>query len=257
MVAANRFTARTSTVREADNHAYASAACLYVAVVQNVQCPICTPVKEYVRRTRTQAGAPGMPGAAQPTGSMTSNPLAAGSELQQTQQTQQAMAMQQQMQAQQQQQAVSSSMLGQKRPLNGMDPAAAAAMPAGSLPPGMMPVGPPSTGGMMGMVPQSMPQQQQYQQGAGSYGAMPGGPGSMQGMMPMANGGMEEQHVKRVKQEGNNQQLLAKVGLVCAVVGTVAGAGVPMCASWHATLQGMTLNRACLPAAAGLCACEC
>jgi hypothetical protein len=153
---------------------------------------------------------------------MTSNPLAAGSELQQSQQTQQAMAMQQQMQAhqqqQQQQQAVSSSMLGQKRPLNGMDPAAAAAMPAGSLPPGMMPVGPPSTGGMMGMVPQAMPQQQQYQQGAGSYGAMPGGAGGMQGMqqgmMPMANGGMEEQHVKRVKQEGNNQQLLAKVGPV-------------------------------------------
>jgi hypothetical protein len=71
---------------------------------------------------------------------------------------------------------------------------------------------------MMGMVPQSMPQQQQYQQGAGSYGAMSAGAGSMQGMqqgmMPMANGGMEEQHVKRVKQEGNNQQLLAKVGLV-------------------------------------------
>jgi hypothetical protein len=30
-------------------------------------------------------------------------------------------------------------------------------------------------------------------------------------MMPMANGGMDEQHIKRVKQEGNNQQLLAKV----------------------------------------------
>jgi E1A/CREB-binding protein len=197
----------------------ASAACFapVVNVPQNVQCPICTPVKEYVRRTRTQAGgAGGMPGAAQPTGSMSSNPLAAGSELQQSQQTQQAMAMQQQMQAQQQQQAVSSQMLGQKRPLNGMDPAAAAAMPAGSLPPGMMPVGPSSTGGMMGMVPQAMPQQQQYQQGAGSYGAMPGGGGMQgmsQGMMPMANGGMDEQHIKRVKQEGSNQQLLAKVGM--------------------------------------------
>lgn len=67
----------------------------------------------------------------------------------------------------------------------------------------------------MGMVPQAMPQQQQqYQQGAGSYGGMPAAGGGMQGMpqgmMPMTNGGMDEQHIKRVKQEGNNQQLLAK-----------------------------------------------
>lgn len=144
---------------------------------------------------------------------------------------QQLMQQQQQYQVQQQhaqQQAVSSQMLGQKRPLNGMDPAAAAAMPQnGPLPTGMMPQGP-ASGGMMAMQQQQQqyqmqqqqqyqqqygqqqPQQygqQQYQQPAGSYGA----PGMqvMPSMVPLTNG-MEETSAKRIKSEGN-QQLLGKV----------------------------------------------
>ncbi|WIA32932.1 hypothetical protein OEZ86_006100 [Tetradesmus obliquus] len=41
---------------------------------QDVQCPICAPVREYLQRTAAQAGAAGgMPGSAQPTGSMASS----------------------------------------------------------------------------------------------------------------------------------------------------------------------------------------
>lgn len=235
------------------------ANCVVNCCLQNVQCPICTPVKEYVRRTRTQAGTPGgmgAPGAAQPTGSMNSQQLA-GDDMMQSQQQQlsqqqqqmppqqqhqQQLTMQQQMSLQQvqqlpvqqhqQQQQASSQMLGQKRPLNGMDPAAAAAMPAGSLP-GMIPMGPSSTGGgMMGMMPQAMPQQQQqqYQQppyGAAAAGSMQGMP---QGMVPVANGGMGEHTSKRVKQEGGNS-LLAKVGR-CAGAGQHLGKHLPGKLQW-------------------------
>lgn len=175
-----------------------------------------------------------MPGTAQPSASMNSGSGMPGGDLgmQQMMQQQQPYQVPQQQQ-QMQQQAVSSQMLGQKRPLNGMDPAAAAAMPQnGPLPSGMVPQGPPS-GSMMGMQPQQQYQQQQYQQQqyqqqpyqqsyqqqqpqqypqqqyqqqAASYGA----PG-MQGMIPVNNGMDEHTSAKRVKQEG--QQLLGKVGI--------------------------------------------
>eukprot|EP00879_Flechtneria_rotunda_P004691 GHRR01004955.1.p1 GENE.GHRR01004955.1~~GHRR01004955.1.p1 ORF type:complete len:1088 (+),score=359.45 GHRR01004955.1:402-3266(+) len=110
-------------------------------------------------------------------------------------------AVQQQLALQMQQQQ-QPQMLGHKRPLNGMDAAAAAAMPAtGPLPQGMVPV---AQGNSMMSMPVPMQQQQQQQQGYWGQGNIMG----MPGMVPVANG-YEDHGSKRVKQDGN-LQLVAK-----------------------------------------------
>lgn len=141
----------SSCTQAAVNHK--SVCC--VCILQNVHCPICTPVKEYVRRTRNQGGASGMgpgsvaPSPAQPSSSVTSAPPPGGNDMGQYQQQLGGQQVQQQ-----------GGLSGMKRSASSMlDPAAAAvAMPApAGYPQGMMPV---PGGGMMGMVPQQ-PQQQQ------------------------------------------------------------------------------------------------